>query len=406
MRNARRSRPDRPEGHGRAGRFVLQPTGYRAFLPAPLPPDPPIQLAGELQRLLSEADRALGRLDGSVQTLPNPDLFVYMYVRREAVLSSQIEGTQSSLQDLLAAEAHLSGMGVPGDVDEVVNYVAAMNHGLARLGELPVSVRLLREIHAELLVGVRGSRLEPGELRRSQNWIGPGGCTLAEATFVPPPPAEVPVALGALESFLHTSDELPLLVKVGLAHAQFETIHPFLDGNGRIGRLLITFLLCERGVLSKPVLYLSHYFKRRRQEYYERLQRVRDDGDFEGWLGFFLRGVTEVSGEAASTARQILQLREQHRRAIAEAMGRAAGNGHRVLERLYERPILSVTDVRELLGTTFPGANQIVQRLADLGVLREITGRARHRRYRYDAYVRLFEEGGEPQERAEGSNAT
>ncbi|HEY0839483.1 MAG TPA: Fic family protein, partial [Vulgatibacter sp.] len=323
---------------GRAGRYVRQPEGYRAFFPAPLPPEPSVQIAGELQRLLSEADRALGRLDGSVQTLPNPDLFVYMYVRKEAVLSSQIEGTQSSLQDLLAAEAHVLGRDRPRDVDEVVNYVRAMKHGLARLSELPVSVRLIREIHTELLRGVRGSHLTPGELRRSQNWIGPGGCTLAEATFVPPPPAEVPAALGALEAFLHREDDVPLLVKIGLAHAQFETIHPFLDGNGRVGRLLITFLLCERGVLYKPVLYLSHYFKRHRQRYYEALQAVRDDGDFEGWLAFFLRGVAEVSVEAADTARRILELREAHRRAITERMGRAAGNGHRVLEWLYEQP--------------------------------------------------------------------
>ncbi len=376
----------------RAGRYVTQPGGYRAFIPAPLPPTPPVQLVGDLQRSLSEADRALGRLDGSVLTLPNPDLFVFMYVRKEAVLSSQIEGTQSSLQDLLAAEAHILGESRPRDVDEVVNYVRAMNHGLARLAELPVSVRLIREIHAELLKRVRGSRLTPGELRRSQNWIGPGGCTLAEATFVPPPPTEVPTSLGALETFLHDRDDIPLLIKIGLAHAQFETIHPFLDGNGRVGRLLITFLLCERAALHKPVLYLSHFLKRHRQAYYDHLQAVRDSGDWEGWLTFFLRGVGEVSVQAAETARKILELREAHRRNITEHLGRAAGNGHRVLERLYERPIMSVSDVRELLGTTFAGANQIVQRLVDLKILAEITGQARNRRFRYDAYVRLFDE--------------
>jgi Fic family protein len=354
-----------------------------------------VRVEGELQSLLSEADRALGRLDGSVQTLPNPDLFVYMYVRKEAVLSSQIEGTQSSLQDLLVAEAHMLGEDRPQDVDEVINYVRAMKHGLARLSDLPVSIRLIREIHAELLKGVRGSRLTPGELRRSQNWIGPGGCTLAEATFVPPPPSEVASALGALEAFLHRQDELPLLIKIGLAHTQFETVHPFLDGNGRVGRLLITFLLCERGVLHKPVLYLSHYFKRHRQAYYDMLQAVRDAGDFEAWLAFFLRGVKEVSIDAADTARRIVALREEHRRAITDGMGRAAGNGHRVLEWLYEQPIASVKEVGELLGTTFAGANQIVQRLEDLGVLREFTGRARHRRFRYDAYVRLFSEEAE-----------
>ncbi|MBI4881059.1 MAG: Fic family protein [Planctomycetes bacterium] len=380
---------------GRSGRYVRQIEGYRAFLPTSLPPAPPVRTEGDLQRLLSDADLSLGRLDGSVQTLPNPDLFVFMYVRKEAVLSSQIEGTQSSLQDLLAAEARILDRGRPRDVDEVVNYVRAMKHGLGRLPELPVTVRLIREIHAELLRGVRGSHLTPGELRRSQNWIGPGGCTLAEATFVPPPPAAVPALLGALESFLHAQDDLPLLIKIGLAHAQFETIHPFLDGNGRIGRLLITFLLCERGALCKPVLYLSHYFKRQRPEYYARLQAVRDAGDFEGWLAFFLRGVAEVSVQAAGTARRILELREDHRRSITDRLGRAAGNGHRILESLYERPIVSVKDVQALLGTTFAGANQIVQRLVDLDVLREITGHARHRRFRYDAYVHLFDEEAE-----------
>jgi Fic family protein len=389
MVNAALTRPGRST---RAGRYAAQPSGYRAFIPSPLPPKPAVRLSS-LQRLLSDADRALGRLDGSIQTLPNPDLFVYMYVRKEAVLSSQIEGTQSSLQDLLAVEAHLGRGNEASDVGEVVGYVRAMNHGLSRLAKLPVSVRLIREIHRELLRGLRGSHLEPGELRRTQNWIGPAGCTLADATFVPPPPSEVPDALGALEKFLHHDTQLPLLMQIGLAHAQFETIHPFLDGNGRIGRLLITFLLCERGALRKPVLYLSHYFKRYRSEYYERLQSVRDRGDFETWLAFFLRGVAEVSAQAAATAGRILELREKHRRTITAGMGRAAGNGHRVLDHLYEQPILSVTAVRELLGTTFPGANQIVRRLADLGILAEITGQARHRQFRYDGYITLFEEG-------------
>ena len=384
-----------PEHPYRSGRYRQQPTGYRAFIPSPLPPTPPLRLDGDLQGLLSRADRALGRLDGSVQTLPNPDLFVFMYVRKEAVLSSQIEGTQSSLQDLLAAEAQLLGPEAgPDDVSEVVAYVRAMNFGLARLAKLPVSTRLIREIHAELLKGVRGGRLTPGELRRSQNWIGPGGATLATATFVPPPPDVVPEALGDLERFLHAPDDLPLLVKIGLAHAQFETIHPFLDGNGRVGRLLITFLLTEGGALHKPVLYLSHYFKGHRQAYYEHLQAVRDRGDWEGWIGFFLRGVIEVSGEAAETARRILLLREEHRSAITKHLGRGAGNGHTVLESLFDRPIVSVGNVRELTGTTYVAANTLVSRLAGLGILKEVTGRARNRRYRYDPYVRLFTDDG------------
>ena len=341
--------------------------------------------------LLSQADRALGRLDGSVQTLPNPDLFVFMYVRKEAVLSSQIEGTQSSLQDLLAAEANLLGADMrPRDVDEVVNYVRAMKHGLARLAELPVSIRLIREIHGELLKGVRGSRLTPGELRRSQNWIGPGGCTLAEASFIPPPPEELSAALGDLELFLHQQDDLPALLKIGLAHAQFETIHPFLDGNGRIGRLLITFLLTENGILHKPVLYLSHYFKRHRQAYYDHLQAVRDEGEWEDWLSFFLRGVAEVSAEATDTARKILALREEHRAQITSHLGRAAANGHKVLEQLFDRPIVSVNEIEDLIQTTYTAANTLVTRLEDLGILREITGQKRHRRFRYEPYVQLF----------------
>ncbi len=374
----------------RAGRYVAQPSGYRAFLPAPLPPEPPIALTGELPALLSTADRALGRLDGSVHTLPRPDLFVFMYVRKEAVLSSQIEGTQSSLQDLLAAEARLFDLNLPDDVGEVINYVRAMNHGLCRLKDLPVSVRLIREIHAELLRGVRGGRLQPGELRASQNWIGPAGSTLANATFVPPPHHLVPEALGDLESFLHREDDLPPLVKIALAHVQFETIHPFLDGNGRVGRLLITFLLTERAVLHKPVLYLSRYFKQHREAYYDHLQAVRTRGDWEGWLAFFLRGVVEVAAEAAETARRILQMREDHRAAITAKLGRAAANGHKVLESLFDRPIVAVNDVRQLTGTTYAAANGLVSRLVDAGVLAEMTGYARNRRFQYAPYIALF----------------
>ncbi|TWT19009.1 Fic family protein [Luteimonas wenzhouensis] len=376
----------------RAGRYLQQPPGYRAFIPAPLPPDPPLDLSGPLRERLSEADYALGRLDGAMLTLPNPDLFVFMYVRKEAVLSSQIEGTQSSLQNLLAAEAQLFDPDTPRDVNEVANYVRAMNHGLARLADLPVSVRLIREIHAELMQGVRGGRLAPGDLRTSQNWIGPGGCTLADATFVPPPPHEVPGALSDLERFLHDGAGLPPLIQVGLAHAQFETIHPFLDGNGRMGRLLITFLLTEKRLLGKPVLYLSHYFKQHRGEYYERLQAVRDAGDWEGWLGFFLEGVVSVSREAARTAAAILRMREEFRARITEELGRAAANGQRVMDRLFDHPIVNVATVREWLNLTPAGANQIVSRLEGIGLLREITGYARNRRFVFEPYLRLFDE--------------
>lgn len=376
----------------RAGSYQPQPTGYRAFIPRPLPPDPPLDLDGEFQRLLSRADRALGRLDGSIQTLPNPDLFVFMYVRKEAVLSSQIEGTQSSLQDLLAAEANILTPDQPRDVAEVVNYVHAMHHGLKRLSDLPLCNRLILEIHERLLAGVRGGRLTPGELRRSQNWIGPQGAALQDALFVPPPPAEVAPALGAWERFLHDSVDLPALVRIGLAHAQFETIHPFLDGNGRIGRLLITFFLCEQEILQRPALYLSHYFKQHREEYYHRLQAVRDRGNWEGWLEFFVSAVLSVSIEAAETARRILVLREDHRQRITEGLGRAAANGHRILERLFERPVFNVAEIERYLSITYAGANSLVSRLTELGILQEITGQKRHRVFRYGPYLDLFSE--------------
>lgn len=380
---------------GRAGRYLPQPKGYKAFIPAPVPPSPPIQLGSDLLVLVSKADRALGRLDGSIYTLPDADLFVYMYVRKEAVLSSQIEGTQSSLQDILAAEARIFSAERPRDVDEVVNYVRAMNHGLERLPSLPVSVRLIREIHGKLLEGVRGSHLTPGELRTSQNWIGPAGSTIATAAFVPPPPQEIAASLSNLEQFLHSDAQLPLLIKIGIAHAQFETIHPFLDGNGRVGRLLITFLLCEQKVLEKPVLYLSHYFKLHRQEYYEHLQAVRDRGDWEGWLGFFLRGVEDVANQATETARRILALREEHRTIITDRLNRAAANGHRVLEHLYRHPIVSVQEVRTLIGSTYPAANNLVARLEQAGILSEFTGHARNRRFLYRQYTNLFQEDDE-----------
>ena len=378
--------------NNRAGTYIRQSAGYRAFVPTALPPAPAVSIDADMQNLLSSADRALGRLDGSITTLPYPDLFVFMYVRKEAVLSSQIEGTQSSLQDVLAAEAQILDRERPSDVREVLNYIGALRLGIERLPALPVSVRLFNEIHERLMRDARGSHLTPGEPRRTQNWIGPAGCTLNDAAFVPPPPHEVAPALSALEKFLHYDQSLPLLLKIGLAHAQFETIHPFLDGNGRIGRLLITLLLCEAGVLHKPVLYLSHFFKRERQSNYELLQQVRDIGDWEAWLRFFLRGVVEVSQQATETARRILLLREEHRMLIAEKFGYSAGNGHKVLEAMYERPIISVKDIVAITGTSYAAANNLVARLEELGLVREITGQARHRRFRYEAYIALFED--------------
>lgn len=375
----------------RAGQFVKQDTGYRAFIPNPLPPEPPLQMDAELNHLLSVADRALGRLDGVTSILPNPDLFVAMYVRHEAVLSSQIEGTQSTLEDVLQFEIDAKGHEQPKDVEEVVNYIHAMNHGLERLKELPLSLRLIREIHGKLLEGVRGRHHEPGEFRRSQNWIGPKGCTLTTATFVPPPVPEMHAALDNLEKFFHSTELTPRLIHCGLAHAQFETIHPFLDGNGRVGRLLITFLLCEQKILHRPLLYLSHYLKAHRAEYYDRLMAIRTDGNWEGWLKFFLKGVAEVSDAATNTARQILALRESGRRTLMESLGNSVA-GHKLFDYLFEQPILTVRLVEQHLDCSYVKANQVVEQFVQAGLLQETTGWKRNRRFRFKPYLDLFEQ--------------
>ncbi|MDP6380109.1 MAG: Fic family protein [Phycisphaerae bacterium] len=377
-------------GTSRAGCYVQQTGGYVAFIPAPLPPDPPIEMDTELTNLLSEADRALGQLDGVASVLPNPDLFVAMYVRQEAVFSSQIEGTQSTLEDVLAYEADPKHVGVGKDVEEVINYVRAMNHGLDLLKTLPVCSRLIREIHADLLRGVRGSQHQPGQFRRVPNFIGPEGCTIKSAVFVPPPLPEMEKALQDLEEFFNHHEPLPALILCGLAHAQFETIHPFLDGNGRVGRLIITFLLCQQGALQRPLLYLSSYLKARRWEYYDRLMAIRKKGDWEGWLKFFLRGVRQVSQEAVSTARAILELREEHRRLVARSF-RSSTNGLVLLDFLFERPILRVSVVQQALKCAYGTANNLVNRFVGLGLLHEDTGQSRNRRFRYAPYLRLFE---------------
>jgi Fic family protein len=375
----------------RAGRYQPQPGGHSAYLPAPLPPDPPLRIDTAMLGALSRADRALGRLDGATETLPNPDLFVFMYVRKEAVLSSQIEGTQASLLDVLEVEAQLTTDN-PFDVEEVINYVGAMNHGLARLATLPVSLRLIREVHARLLAGVRGSQRNPGEFRRVQNHIGPPGCSLEQARFVPPPPNQLNECLADLERFIHAEDEIPVLIRVGLIHAQFETIHPFLDGNGRVGRLLITLLLCDREILRRPLLYISYYFKRNRTEYYDRLQRVRDYGDWESWIAFFLRGVFEVAQEATEIARRIVQMREAHRDALLAGVGRAAGSALRVHDHLFHQPVITVQQVADLLDVSYSKANGLVGQMQGIGILAEMTGQRRNRRFAYAPYLDLFDD--------------
>jgi Fic family protein len=378
--------PHDSQSEARAGRSVRQPSGYRAFIPAPLPPEPPLAYDSDLLLALSEADDAVGRLDGASETLPNPDLFVAMYVRKEAVLSSQIEGTQSSLEDVLEYEVGVEPDVLPRDVDEVYNYVRAMNHGLARLPELPLSLRLLREIHAILLEDARGGRREPGEFRRTQNWIGPAGSPPSDAVFVPPPPHEMHEALANLEQYIR--EGRPDLIACGIAHCQFETIHPFLDGNGRLGRLLITLMLCERGRLRRPLLYLSHYLRRNRQRYYDSLMDVRDRGDWEGWMKFFLRGVAEVSREGTETARKVTQLQEKDREIVAEKI-----RGTRrvpLLDLLFQYPFVTVRFVESRLGVSYGTANSLIRNFEGAGILEEVTGRARYRRYRYRAYIDLF----------------
>ena len=372
----------------RAGRYVRQPAGYRAFIPAGLPPSPPLAIDDRLFAMFGAAAEAVGRLDGAAHSLPNPQLFVAMYVRREAVLSSQIEGTQSTLDDVLRYELDEAAPDLPEDVEEVVNYVGAMYYGLRRLNDLPLSLRLIREIHAQLLSSGRGAERMPGEFRTSQNWIGPQGVPLSEAAFVPPPPHEMNEALDNLEKYLHEEPRYPALVEAALAHAQFETIHPFLDGNGRVGRLLVTFLLVHRKVLDEPILYLSYFLRRNRVEYYDRLMAVRERGDWEGWVAFFLRGVADTAIEATRTAKAIVDLREAHQALVS----RAGHNGLRFLDYLFQRPMINVNAVKNHLEVTFPTAATLVDLFATEGLLQEMTGKKRNRIFRYTPYLALFRE--------------
>ena len=335
----------------------------------------------------------MGNLNGAASKLPSADLFVLMYVRQEAALSSQIEGTQSTLEDVLQFEVEGAiHQGISPDVREIANYIAAMNYGLEGLEDVPLSLRLIKQIHKQLLVGTRGGGHSLGEFRTGQNHIGPEGCTLATATFVPPPVPYLNKALGDFEKFLH-DESLPDLIHCGLAHAQFETIHPFWDGNGRLGRLLITFLLAQRGVMKRPLLYLSHYIKAHKAQYYDRLMAVRSDGDWEGWLKFFLRGIIEVSQAATDTTDSILDLRERHRRLVSEEMGGSA-YALPLLDFLFEYPYVSARLVEKRLGCNNVTAANLIKRFETLNLLHEITGGKRNRLYRYRDYLDLFETRG------------
>ncbi len=376
------------------GRYVSTSAGgerARAFVPAPLPPVPALALDGSLQQALEAATLALGRLDGVSTLLPDRALFLYAYVRKEAVLSSQIEGTQSSLSDLMLFELEEAPGAPLDDVVEVSNYVAALEHGLRRLGEgFPLSNRLIREIHEVLLTGGRGSGKNPGEFRRSQNWIG--GSRPGNAAFVPPPHTDVPDCMAALERFLHAeNDGLSALLRAGLAHVQFETIHPFLDGNGRVGRLLVTLLLCHAGALREPLLYLSLYLKKHRTDYYDLLDHVRRTGDWEAWSGFFLEGVRLTATSAVSAAQRIARLFQDDRGRI-EKTGRRAGSALRIHEAIKAQPILSLSEAGRRAGLSFPAASSAMELLVEQDIARELTGRQRKRLFIYDRYLAILNE--------------
>lgn len=374
----------------RAGVFMKQPSGYYSFLPKKLPPDPPLTMDLEMLKLLSDADRKLGRLDGITQILPNPELFVAMYVQKEAVLSSQIEGTQASLTDVLDIGFNSKK---DSDIQDVVNYVSAMNYGLSRLEEFPLCLRLIREIHEKLLENGRGSNRNPGEFRTTQNWIGPAGSTLSNAVFVPPTVPDMLDALSDLEKFFYSEDNIPSLIKIALIHAQFETIHPFLDGNGRMGRLLITFWLCSEKILTQPLLYLSYFFKSNRAEYYDRLMAVRKFGDWENWVKFFLKGVASVSDEATESAKLIIGLKEKYTKMLSN---RTNNNYIKLLDHLFQSPFTTKNKAMELLKISYPTASNIIEEFIKSGILFDLTPeQQRNKKYCFIEYLEILNRGTE-----------
>lgn len=373
----------------RTGKYITQLKGdlqYKAFIPNYLPFT--IKMDDDLQNLLSEANLSLGRLDGIAETLPDIDFFIMMYIRKEATLSSQVEGTQATFADVLKAEAKVQDLEVHKDVDEVLNYIKAMNYGLERLKTLPLSLRLIKEIHKILLQNVRGEGRYPGEFRSTQNWIG--GPSIQRASFVPPPPQEIMPLMDNLEKFFYDKSPMPILLKIGLIHAQFENIHPFLDGNGRIGRLLITFYLCQQKVLNKPLLYLSDFFKKYRTDYYDKLNAFHEKDDIEGWLKFFFEGVSITAKQAIETSKKILKLRDEGIRKISN-LGRSTPKAMLVFNSLFHTPLVTIKDVEKITGLKNPNALALVKKLVKLGVLKEITGRRRNRVFGYQSYIKLFD---------------
>ena len=377
----------------RVGRYIKMPSGeesYKAYIPKPLPPKPGLCLE-DFCALLDKANRAIGRLDGMSIILPDPTLFLYMYIRKEALLSSQIEGTQSSLSDLLLFESEETPEAPLDDVQEVSSYIKAMEYGLMRVKEFPLSLRLIKEIHACLMQNSRGSNKQPGEFRRSQNWIG--GTRPGNAMFVPPPPDHIMEHLDNFEKFLHDeTTHLPALIKAAVAHVQFETIHPFLDGNGRLGRLLITFMLCNDGFLKQPLLYLSLYFKKNRNEYYDRLQSVRENGDWEGWINFFLNGVIETAQQATETAQAILALFDNDQKNI-EQSGKSTSAMLRIHSYLQRYPIVITKRLVKETRFSLPTITRNLSALEQLGIVKETTGKQRNKRFVYHKYLKILNEG-------------
>jgi len=376
----------------RAGVFIQQAGGFEAFMPRPLPPDPPIKYDDELQALLSKADRAIARLDGIVTVLPNPELFIAMYVKKEALLSSQIEGTQASLEGVLEFEADMKSRDDIKQVKEVVNYIKALEYGIKLLQAARANAQLFREIHRVLIRGTRGSKKALGEFRRTQNWIGPAGASVFEAHFVPPPPDQILAGMANLEEFFNRDNHMPPLVKVALMHAQFETIHPFVDGNGRIGRLLITFFLVAHKILTKPLLYLSYYLKKNRTEYYDLLMQVRRNGDWESWVKFFLKGVDEVSLEAGQTAGHMIKLKQ-------DLINRLYTNhissiyAVKLIDLLFAKPIIDVKAITDEFKISKESGNELVKRFEQLGILRELTGKQRYKKYLFHDYTTIISHG-------------
>ncbi len=375
----------------RAGEYVLQKGGYSAFVPKPLPPED-LDFDDGLRVLLSNADAALARLDGVTYVLPNPDLFVAMYVKKEALLSSQIEGTQASLQGVLEFEANVRSHENINDLQEVVNYVHAMNFGLEKVKNTRISVDLINEIHKILIEGTRGARKLPGFLRKDQNWIGRPGETIHEAMFVPPPPDSVESLMRDLEIFIDSKHKLPPLVKIALIHAQFETIHPYYDGNGRMGRLLITFYLCSVGSLSRPLMYLSFYLKKNKDQYYEILNHVRTHGDWGSWIEFFLKGVIEVSNNSIETAKKIIKLKDDTRNKLVEN-NIGGTSAIKMVDLLFDRPLTSSKSVAKELHISMQAATTLLAKFEKLGIIGEITGKKRYRQYIFIEYTKIIQEG-------------